>query len=580
MIKLIKKCKLFLSFFLILLFFICINNNVKASSEDIYNVRSSIINACIGHMGSDEYGTVNESSFNKDLSIDHTQSLYFIYDNPDNNCYNVIVLITGNRDIKTGKNGFVINNSNSEHNVYQNLNSGDWRNNVQFKNIVIDYSYNYVSDNSYNIGRYSGGTYNINNILNISNATYDNLLMVSPNYINTFLKIFPNFKERIINNIPRTFYLEYNENLKSYIVYSQWYGITDNELYSHQHYYKINPTSEPTSFNKDTYDLEGWLNMEGSENEIGPGAEFNEENDKVDMDVEKVRWRVGLKIIDYGTYYFVHYLPLSDNKDYEIVKFVITEDGEAYTETRNKNSSSWSNKQNITEISTIRENITSFNMYVIYDSYSAIIYSNYFRYDDRYTYTVSISYDNLNYSDDMLIDMYGHIPDEKAGYYRFYKEVTENRTYYFRLRVFDPETGGSLIDTKYTTVVVNGNFYLGGTVDDVNSYRKSSIYKLLKNKLGILFYPIDITFEFFERLSKVEFGEPSISVPTIREYFTGAVIINGFTFNLNSVLQNDTINQVYNIYLMFVDFIIYILIFGFLYKVFKEFFNIGGLFNG
>lgn len=377
-----------------------------------------------------------------------------------------------------------------------------------------------------------------------------------------------------------TFKLEYNESLKSYVVYSQWYGITDNELYAHQHYYQINPTSEPTFFNKDTYDLEGWLNMEGSENEIGPGAEFNEENDKVDMDVEKVRWRVGLKIIDYGIYYFVHYLPLSDNKDYEIVKFVITEDGEAYTETRNKNSSSWSNKQNITEIATIRENITSFNMYVIYDSYSAIIYSNYFRYDDRYTYTVSISYDNLNYSEDMLIDIYEHIPDEKAGYYRFYKEVTENRTYYFRLRVFDPETGGSLIDTKYTTVVVNGNFYLGGTVDDVNSYRKSSIYKLLKNKLGILFYPIDITFEFFERLSKVEFGEPSIAVPTIREYFTGAVIINGFTFNLNSVLQNDTINQVYNIYLMFVDFIIYILIFGFLYKVFKEFFNIGGLFNG
>lgn len=383
-----------------------------------------------------------------------------------------------------------------------------------------------------------------------------------------------------INNITYSFYLEYNENLKSYVVYSQWYGITDNELYSHQHYYKINPTSEPTSFNKDTYDLEGWLNMEGSENEIGPGAEFNEENDKIDMDVEKVRWRVGLKIIDYGTYYFVHYLPLSDNKDYEIVKFVITEDGQAYTETLNKNSSSWSNKQNITEISTIRENITSFNMYAIYDSYSAIIYSNYFRFDDRYTYTVSISYDNLNYSDDMLIDIYGHIPDEKAGYYRFYKEVTENRTYYFRLRVFDPETGGSLIDTKYTTVVVNGNFYLGSTIDDVSSYRKSAVYKLLKNKLGILFYPIDIIFEFFERLSKVEFGEPSISVPTVREYFTGAVIINGFTFNLNSVLQNDTINQVYNIYLMFVDFIIYILIFGFLYKVFREFFNIGGLFNG
>lgn len=376
-----------------------------------------------------------------------------------------------------------------------------------------------------------------------------------------------------------SFHLEYNENLKSYVVYSEWYGITDSELYAHQHYYQFGVSPAPTFFDYDMRDLQGWANLEGDENLVGPGLEFNSENDKVDMDVEKVRWRVGLQILDYGTYYFVHYLPLSDNKDYEIIKFVIGENGNAYFEIFDNNSREWTNRQELDNIEDVREKINNYNSYDYFDlfymenSENAFIYTNWFLSDNNYRYLVEYSLNNQEWSDSLDIEEYTSTYD----YFRYTLNVNKNGTYYFRLRIFNVEDN-SFVKSKILKVEIKQIGYdFDVSEGKVNHYLENrSIYRYFKRSLGSLFYPIELMFDFMNKLDTISETEPSIVVPTVREYFTGAVIIQGFTFSLNDVLVNETISNVYNIYLCVADFILYYCLLSFIYKVTRDFMNFGG----
>lgn len=386
------------------------------------------------------------------------------------------------------------------------------------------------------------------------------------------------------SELPPPFYLEYNESLNSYVIYSNWYGIVDSELYSHQHYYQNNPVTSPTEFIYETRKFNGWFNMEGNDNEIGPGLEFNEEIEVTPMDVNKVKWRVGLQIVDYGTYYFCHYLPLSDNKDYEIIRFVINENGNSYTETLDKNNyNTWINKTNIdtTIDNELKENINTQNSYDYFKVFynegyeNAYIYTNWFLSDSQYNYVVDYSLDNLNWNDDMNIEEY----TSNYDYFRYTLDVFKNGTYYIRLRTYDTQNDNSLSSTKIMQIKIRSIGVTDYRSDDTDvEYRlkNNRIYKFLKTNLGALFYPIDLLFDFLTRLDRIDDTQPTITVPTVREYFTNAVIINGFTYNLNSVLENETFAQVYNIYLNFVDFILFIAISYHLYKILKEFINFGG----
>lgn len=78
-------------------------------------------------------------------------------------------------------------------------------------------------------------------------------------------------------------------------------------------------------------------------------------------------------------------------------------------------------------------------------------------------------------------------------------------------------------------------------------------------RLGFLWTPFDLVNQFLEKLDNNSlFGEPVIHIPNIDEPFTGQQIIQGNDFNLNSLLSNNTLQKMYDVYLMIVDFIIYI----------------------
>ena len=107
-------------------------------------------------------------------------------------------------------------------------------------------------------------------------------------------------------------------------------------------------------------------------------------------------------------------------------------------------------------------------------------------------------------------------------------------------------------------------------------YKNTNTMQYFRKTLGIVFYPVEMMFDFFNRLENIQTQEPTITVPDIKEPFTDTVFIKGFTFSLNDVLENENIAYVYNIYLYFTDFILYSLLFVFFMKIFKTYSHFDG----
>ena len=60
------------------------------------------------------------------------------------------------------------------------------------------------------------------------------------------------------------------------------------------------------------------------------------------------------------------------------------------------------------------------------------------------------------------------------------------------------------------------------------------------------------------RISNINFSEPIINIPDIKAPFTDTNLINKQAYNLNDLNNNEVFNNIHNIYLAGVDFIILI----------------------
>ena len=79
----------------------------------------------------------------------------------------------------------------------------------------------------------------------------------------------------------------------------------------------------------------------------------------------------------------------------------------------------------------------------------------------------------------------------------------------------------------------------------------------LSKRLGALYYPVDIVVEFLNRVANLnESGTAVISGDGFE--FMGAKVIPAFSYDLNSLLTNDTLKNIHNIYLTVVDVIFYL----------------------
>ena len=76
------------------------------------------------------------------------------------------------------------------------------------------------------------------------------------------------------------------------------------------------------------------------------------------------------------------------------------------------------------------------------------------------------------------------------------------------------------------------------------------------DRLGFLSYPLELILNLLDKILNINFDEPIINIPDIKEPFTNETLIAATSFNFNSLLENETLANVHNIYLVIVDAIL------------------------
>lgn len=90
-------------------------------------------------------------------------------------------------------------------------------------------------------------------------------------------------------------------------------------------------------------------------------------------------------------------------------------------------------------------------------------------------------------------------------------------------------------------------------------------------KLGFIFYPFELLTSVLNRIANIEFTNPILNIPDIREPVTGQVLFHAITFNFNDLLtQHESFQIMHSIYLTFVDVIIILGLVNLLRKKFEE----------
>lgn len=112
------------------------------------------------------------------------------------------------------------------------------------------------------------------------------------------------------------------------------------------------------------------------------------------------------------------------------------------------------------------------------------------------------------------------------------------------------------------------------TVSEKNS-RFNDLLKYFKERFGFLTYPFEFLVNFANRIFNINYSEPIIHIPELREPVNGNIIFNGLDFNFNSLLDNNTFVYIYNIYLVAIDFIIVVLFIFLCKKEIEEVFGNG-----
>lgn len=76
------------------------------------------------------------------------------------------------------------------------------------------------------------------------------------------------------------------------------------------------------------------------------------------------------------------------------------------------------------------------------------------------------------------------------------------------------------------------------------------------DRLGFLSYPLELILDILDRILNINFEEPVINIPDIYEPTTNEKLISARSYNFNSLLENNALKTVHNIYLILVDAVI------------------------
>lgn len=137
----------------------------------------------------------------------------------------------------------------------------------------------------------------------------------------------------------------------------------------------------------------------------------------------------------------------------------------------------------------------------------------------------------------------------------------------------DIKTGIQGIALDIYTDVINALTYVFVPSQAFIDTYVASLYATFDNHFSILSYPFSILGEFITRASGIGSPEPMFTWGNIYEPFSGKLLIAAGSYNLNSMLSNQTFAQVYSIYMIVVKGLISFAFLKFLYSWFCDVFK-------
>jgi len=98
----------------------------------------------------------------------------------------------------------------------------------------------------------------------------------------------------------------------------------------------------------------------------------------------------------------------------------------------------------------------------------------------------------------------------------------------------------------------------------------SELNEWFSDRFGFLYYPLELFFDLCNRFLNINFNEPIINIPEIKEPATNMTLIHATQYNFNSLLEQNSLKTVHDIYLIIVDAIIYVGLVILLYNKYEE----------
>lgn len=95
-----------------------------------------------------------------------------------------------------------------------------------------------------------------------------------------------------------------------------------------------------------------------------------------------------------------------------------------------------------------------------------------------------------------------------------------------------------------------------------------------KLHFGFLTYPFEVAVNIFGRAMNINYEEPVINIPELKDPTTQKIFFKGVSYNFNEAVNiNDTTRTIYDIYLIIVDIILIFLFVNLLKRVFEGVFK-------
>ena len=201
----------------------------------------------------------------------------------------------------------------------------------------------------------------------------------------------------------------------------------------------------------------------------------------------------------------------------------------------------------------------------------------------QYVYVLSYTYDGLTYQTDIYAT-YGGLTTEDIiqnsineqtkvmeQYYKKQEELIQQQTEVAEEQL---ETSKGIWGTLKSVLnfinPLSEDFFVYKLIDLLLDALKSlfipnegfltsyfdELLNWFSDRLGFLSYPLELILDILNRILTINFSEPVIDIPDIYEPTTNVKFISATSYNLNSLLDNNTLKTCHNIYLILVDAVI------------------------